>query len=82
MFCPATALVRKNSDPNEQVAGKTVPVLIVRVTGAFEKSTFLLCVAKSTVVCPQPTHRDAVNRLLMTSFFILPSKTDHLMISN
>jgi hypothetical protein len=74
MFRPATALVWKNSAPAEHVAGMTVPVLIVRVTGAFEKSMFLVCVAKSTVVCPQPLHTDAVNRLLMTNLFILSSK--------
>jgi hypothetical protein len=74
MFRPATALVWKNSAPVEHAAGMAVPVLIVRVTGAFEKSMFFVCVAKSTVVCPQPLHTDAVSRLLMTNFFIFSSK--------
>jgi hypothetical protein len=69
IFCPAAAFVLKNRCPGKQAAGNTVPVFIVRVAGAPEKSTFLDCVAKSTAVCPN-RHCAAASRETHTTFCI------------
>jgi hypothetical protein len=45
------ALSRKNVCPGEQVPGVTVPVWDGLVLVAPEKSTFFVCIRKSTSVC-------------------------------
>jgi hypothetical protein len=49
---PASAVVRKKNCPTAQVLGSVLPVCIGFVDVAAEKSTLLLCVRKSTNVCP------------------------------
>jgi hypothetical protein len=54
-FEPAGALVLKNVSPTPQVAGSAVPDLKGFVVLAPEKSTLLLWVRKSTIVCALAT---------------------------
>lgn len=60
-FDPAVASDLKNNCPVWQLAGRVVPTCTGRVDGEEEKSTLLLCVRKSSCVCPnaQPAKTSA-----------------------
>jgi len=62
-FWPAAAAELKNISPAEHNAGRTEPVFIGLVEGAAAKSTVLLCVLKSTAVCPGRLHAAASNNI-------------------
>src|ERR1700720_789358 len=62
-FAPAEALVLKKASPIEQVAGSVVPDLNGFVVFAPVKSTLLVCVRKSTSVCPYPRLNTSSNRI-------------------
>jgi hypothetical protein len=51
MLEPGVPLVRKNNSPTEQVPGRLLPAFKGLVKDAPEKSTDLLCVFRSTLVC-------------------------------
>jgi hypothetical protein len=81
-FAPAGALDLKNSSPAVQVAGKVVPVFIGLVELAAEKSTLLLCVRKSMVVCatrPEPRYASPLNNTISRILhrFTEPSSSRH-----
>ena len=61
-LAPGGAVVRKKNCPTAQLEGIALPVCIGFVEPAAEKSTLLLCVRKSTNVCPSPVARNTAKR--------------------
>jgi hypothetical protein len=74
-------MVRKNICPVVQVDGIAFPVCNGFVLAAEEKSTFLLCVFRSTAVCPSATITHGTHniskawlfRCLITTQLLCPS---------
>jgi hypothetical protein len=73
MPCVVAVFFRKNVSPTEQVAGRFSPVLNGFVETAPEKSTFLVCVLRSTLVCVTPTAGRSMANAAIFKFMVIVS---------